>query len=841
MRPDTRIWTMRKALTWAFFVLLFSFVAACGRDDVARADTCEVDDDCEAGVCIDGLCDTDSQPNSENATTEQCPDVACDEGFVCDPSTGECVDSSCTEDGDACVQPMCGDEGCVSVPCDIGCKDFEEQVGCSCETVGCTTDEDCGEFFCGEDGNCRGCTDADCADGDYCTPGGSCELDTRCSVDADCPARQECVEERCEERPRCVLDRDCDEGELCLGGSCTLAPECSEADPCPDGFECVGETCFETVCRGPSDCEDGEVCEAGECQTAPVADTCIVTTPSQTVIEGQTVLLEAFAYKADGSPVAATFTWSSSDPAVAAVTGQTAVGGTDGGTTTVTASLADPPIDCMGSAELTNPGPAPANNFRATVYDADLGVPVAGADVIVDGQTAVTNAAGVATLPQPTGAFDVTIASADHNWVSLVGITSTDVRIPLSVKQGTGPIGGFDGQFDTSMINSTGDVTLGLAGASLTGGLLDVNLTRLLGDSFVRRLNIPGIVDTDIPLPGGVVVFGGAFGFTIDLKEEYYATAPDGGRIAWGLAGQVPISDLIQLFMGGGGGTGDVLSLILPLFNRFDHGSNSVVLNALPRVTDSSDFDGDGDTSEMLPDYASFPSVGLTPSVRQSLVTDIAISRFPTLSSGQANAAILVGGATQGNVGFVPLGISATTDEDEDGFPDSRRLTVAPPYGAITGSRFAVLALAFGDGGGAGPGGFDLPDEFSVALWNNQSLPASLSLGTFPDGSQVTLDRNARTVDVMADAGPLYRVRVVGAERAWDVWTTGPAGTMGSFAHNLSIPAAPAGQTDFLTDGEVFVDAIQTNVSLDQLVRASGIGLTNAGLVSTAFNRTAAP
>lgn len=824
-----------------FLFVLAIALAACGRDDVTnqQPDACESNDDCaatetcESGACVEVL---------NNVLPNDCTTDGCAEGEACDPATLECVDATCqpTEEG-GCAQVSCNDEGCMPLPCDIGCKDFEEQVGCDCEPVGCTTDAECGDFFC-EDGTCRGCTDADCAVGDFCDTDGVCKLDTRCGSDADCAAREACVEGRCEARDECVLDRDCDGGELCLGGQCTLAPECSAQVPCPEGFECVGDTCFESICRGPDDCGNGEICEAGECVEPAVAASCVVASASQTIVEGQSILLDAFAYDSNGNSISAPIVWASSDSAVASIVGSTALGGASGGSTTITATLGTgDPIACMGDLTLTNPGPAPMNNFRATVFDADSGAPVQGAEVLVDGQTATTDAAGVATLPLPTGAFDVTVASNDHNWVSLVGINSTDIRVPLTVKQGTGPVAGFSGEFDESMINSSGDVTLGLAGASLTGGLLDVNLTRLLGDSFVRRLNIPGIVDTDIPLPGGVVVYGGAFGFQIDLKEEYYATAPGGGRIAWGLAGNVPIRDLIGLFMGGGGGTGDVLSLILPLFNRFDHGSKASVLAARPRVTDTADFDGDLDTTEQLPDYANFPNVELQPSVRQTLVSDVAISRFPTLSSGTADAAVLVGGAVQGNVGFIPLGISATNDEDGDGFPDSRRLTVAPPYGSITGGRFAVLAIAFGDGGGAGPGGFDLPDELSVALWNGQSLPAGLSLGTFPDASTITLDRMTRSVGVTADAGPLYRVRIVGADRTWDVWSTGPAGQMGTFNHSIAIPAAPGMQTDYLTSGDVLVDAIQTNVSLDQLVRANGVGLTNAGLVSTAFNRTAAP
>ena len=292
---------------------------------------------------------------------------------------------------------------------------------------------------------------------------------------------------------------------------------------------------------------------------------------------------------------------------------------------------------------------------------------------------------------------------------------------------------------------------------------------------------------------------------------------------------------LFQIFQGGG----NPLAVLLPLFNRFDHATRPLRLNEKPQVTDSSDIDGDGDTMEKLPDYRNFPTVDLKPSVRQNLVTEVSVSNFPTLPGGNAEFAALVGGTLLKSPGFVPLGISATTDEDGDGFPDLRNLSMAPPHGSVTGGRYAVMALAFRTDGLSPQGGLELPDNLSAALWTQQSLPKKVSLGTFPNQTKATVDKNARTVKLNADAGPLYRFQFVGKGRTWEVWTMGPMGSMGNYTHTANIPSMPGGRTDFFANNEKsLVDAIQVNVTMDDLVKATGVGMREVGLVATAFNRT---
>lgn len=838
------------------------FVTGCGRDALSRA--CATSQDCRSGeACAAGVCVEEPTPSclsdQDCAAGEVCTDGAClacqdclctsnadcADGQSCNLATGECIDTACVPKGDLCVQAICDADGaCTDLPCDLGCEAGSVQMGCECVSQACETTEDCGGVPCVE-GTCLPCgSDADCAEGEACLPDGVCTAATRCLDDLDCGADERCAEGLCVPRPQCTLDRNCRMNELCIGGQCVLAPECSQDLDCPDGFECVGGNCFEKLCRGPQDCERGQVCDAGECIDPPVAALCYVVTPGGTIADGQTVPLEAFAVDANGNGIAAIFRWQSDNQAVATVdpSGRSALGQPAAGTAKFTATLATgDPIACEGAAIFNNLGPVVMGNLRVTVINGETGALVDAAQVSVGNDLAVTMG-GVATLTRPSGAFDATIIHPDYNLVTVQGIQSGDVRIPVFPRRGSGPIGGFTGEFDTSGIGSTGDITLGLAGASLAGGLLELDLTAILGEPFVTPVNIPGFVNTNFPFPGGLVVYGTALGFSLDFKPSYYAQAAAGGRLAWGLAGKVPLRDLIQLGMGGGGQDA-VLATILPLFNRFDHTAQPMQVQAIPRIADTADVDGDGDTSELVPNYAQFPVKNLRPSVRQSLTTDVAISNFPTLTAGQAEVALLLGASVLDAPGLVPLGISATNDENGDGRPDTRRLSIAPPSGSLANGRYALVALAFtsaGGGGGIGGNGFELPSDFSAALWNGQSFPSAISLGTFPDASQIQIDDMTRTIKIQSSAGPLYRVRIQVPAFSWDIWSYGTSLGMGRYEHSIKVPALPLSSVEPFATGSITVDAIQTNSTINDLVKTTGVGLRQAGLVSTAFNRTSA-
>lgn len=826
--------------------LIFGFGSACGKDALQRA--CADDDDCRSGeVCAGGLCldgsDVDAGENNPPCEGDECPSVCeddshCPDGDSCNREIGACVSGECRAEGMLCVQTLCTEEGCGDELCPVGpCPPGFAAQGCDCAPAPCESNEACDGLFCVE-GQCQGCADDSwCAEGEFCDESGACLEDTRCMSDDDCDPDERCRRDVCIPRAECFLDDDCRRaGELCIGGQCILAPECSEDQDCREGFECIGGNCLEQLCRGPQDCENGQLCDGGECIDPPIATSCFVATPSGLISPGEQVRLEAFAVNAQGVGVSATFAWTSSNPAVAAVNQQVAVGGNGTGAATITATLAGgDPVVCSGEVRLTNPGPVPVTGMRVVVVNLQTGAPITNANVIVGNNTQTTNQAGVANLPNPNGTYEVTVVHPDYNILTVQGVDSTDIRLPLSQRRGSGPVGGFTGQFDTSAIGSSGEVTIGLAGASLAGGLLEVDLISLLGDTFDSAIQIPGIVDTTFPLPGGIVAYGAAFGFTLNIKDTYYARSAAGARMAWGLAGKIPLSEILSLAQGGGQDL--VLATLLPLFNRFDHQATPFLSAAIPQVPDTQDINANGDTTELIPDYDSMPEIELRPSQRQTLSTDVEISNFPVLTNGPAELAVLIGGTVLDSPGLVPLGISATNDEDQDGRPDSRRLSIAPPSGSLVGGRYALVAIAFTtDGGGFGPDG--LPNDLSVSLWNGQSFPSSIRLGTFPGASTTSFDASSRQVSFTASAGPVYRVRVVGPNRTWDIWSTGAPGQMGTFNHTISIPNSPLSGVDPLQNGEILLDAIRTNVTTDDLVRSTGVGLKNAGLVSTAFNRS---
>ncbi|MFB6350163.1 MAG: hypothetical protein ABEK29_00005, partial [Bradymonadaceae bacterium] len=771
-------WNGKRFAVAAVFLLFAAWfgAAGCGSDPPkacsANAD-CRGSRVCRAGRCQFGLADTGTADSTDTADTVRV-------------------------------------ELCGLAP--DACDPWEEPgpSRCSCRPLSCSSGETCNGYAC-VDGTCTRCkSDTECGEEKFCGKGGKCVSDKPCMEDRDCSARKKCKEGKCVERDDCVLDEDCEgEQEVCLNGRCTHSSTCEADSDCREGMECIGGQCYEEVCRGSEDCAGDKFCDAGECVKPPSADRCFVATSDSTISKNERVPLEAFALDEDGNGVAARFTWSASKPQVAAVSddGQHAVGGTASGVSIFTARLPNG-TQCDGAARLTNLGTVREDQLRVVVSDAQTGNTISGANVAVHGEgTTTTDSNGVATFPEPNGTYTVTVMSAAYNYLTVKGIRASDIRLRLIEKQGEGPTGGFSGKFDKSKIHTSGDVTLGLAGTSVTGGVLEAGLDELLGRPFVRQVQTPDGM-SDFPLPAGMVAYGKIAGLDLDIKKTYYATSPGGAHHGWGLVGEVPGSRLFEIFQGG---TENPLATLLPLFNRFDHGERPLNLSEYPRTQDSSDIDGDGDSSEMIPDYKRFPPVDLQPSVRQNLVTEVSVSNFPSLPGGDAEFAVLTGGNMHRSSGWTPLGISATSDDDDDGFPDDQKLFMAPPHGSITGGRYTIMAMSFRTQGFSPTGGFALPDNVSAALWSKQTLPKKVGLGTFPDATDTTLDTGKRTIDLTADAGPLYRFQFRGKKRTWEVWTAGPMGSMGTYRYSATIPNMPVNsRTDLFVNAQKrLVDAIQ--------------------------------
>ncbi|MEQ8278133.1 MAG: hypothetical protein RMA76_28790 [Deltaproteobacteria bacterium] len=179
-------------------------------------------------------------------------------------------------------------------------------------------------------------TDAECREGERCTPEGACVVGIECVTDEECTetdARQLCnldapVEEGDPEQFTCIFregfgddcaaDRPCPFGEFCseLHGKCYVsanARDCVRRAQCPSGQICdrnANKCVPDLGCYGDQFCEDGEFCDTVnrtcraaniECVscvvdgTCPGSELCLVSTrecvidlSAQTCNEGET-------------------------------------------------------------------------------------------------------------------------------------------------------------------------------------------------------------------------------------------------------------------------------------------------------------------------------------------------------------------------------------------------------------------------------------------------------------------------------------------------------------------------------------------------------------------------
>ncbi|MEL6179594.1 MAG: hypothetical protein AAFS10_11610, partial [Myxococcota bacterium] len=463
---------------------------------------CMGDDDCgnDTRFCFGGICQ---------------PVLSCTDDGDCTAIGGTCQDGicepSCIVDGD-CSNPTL--EACVDGVCVSRClNDNQCDGGDVCQDNLCVTPE------------CMGDGTEDCPDGERCRQG-QCEPFTACDTDAACLPEEVCRDGICDPRTPCIGDGQCAEIEQCIDNLCFAAELCEARDDCPGGLDCVSGRCVPFVCRGPADCADDELCEGGTC-TMPDADPAItdviILTEPQLIVEGQiidfvAVTLDATGAIIPGQPV----TWASDNVDVAEIDGDTgrATGGTDAGEAAITASFGDV---TSTPVKLTHPGAAVEGQPRVTVIDAQTGDPIEGAEVTRGEGQAATDANGQVTFAPTDGATMVSVYAEGYNYTTLMGLISADVVVPLRPASGNAAIGGFTGEQDISEFNTAGDVTLGLTGASLDRELSGIDLEAILGDPFQTQIAIPGLFEADLPLPGGLTLFGSVFGFPLTIKETYYA------------------------------------------------------------------------------------------------------------------------------------------------------------------------------------------------------------------------------------------------------------------------------------------------------------------------------
>ncbi|UCE59570.1 MAG: calcium-binding protein [Phycisphaerales bacterium] len=206
-------------------------------------------------------CTVDTCDEVEGVATAVNTPVECEEGFICDAETGECVEDLCIDvecdDEDACTTDECdqatGD--CVYTP--IECEEGEECVDGVCVVIDL-------------------CADVVCDDEDLCTTDACDEATGECVyTDVECDEGYECVEGDC--LLPCTTDVNCDDSDVCTDEAC-VDDYCEYTDVvCDDEDLCTDDTCDpETGCVYTDVvCGDDEFCDAatGLCSTGVPCET----------------------------------------------------------------------------------------------------------------------------------------------------------------------------------------------------------------------------------------------------------------------------------------------------------------------------------------------------------------------------------------------------------------------------------------------------------------------------------------------------------------------------------------------------------------------------------------
>ncbi|MEL7368772.1 MAG: hypothetical protein AAFN74_07665 [Myxococcota bacterium] len=669
--------------------------------------------------------------------------------------------------------------------------------------VGCSSDSDPGNNNngneCLADPGCIGCVaDGDCCEiSNNCAAGRICNLPTADLFDPDQPEKI-CI------RVTCETNADCDDGKVC-------------------GRDKI---CRNEICQNNAPCNAGEICLNGTCSAPPTSDqvdSCTVVSRSTSLSSGASVTLSAVAQNANGATLAGIeFDWTSSATDVVSVNGDVASGGAVEGTANLTATPAGTTLACDGSVAIRNFPAVAAGSTRIVVAEDGAGGPVNEANVIVmtaeGSQTGMTGESGALTVAiDPANVVSVTVEKEGWQLFSVIQPGSNDIFIPLPKNPDVTVAGGFRGVLDLSSTRS-GDIQFGFAGPAIPENLLDFGAESLVGDILDTEINAPELnLNDTFPLPAGLLFSIGTSNFTAtadrcngrtpgdDDLGCYLARAPAGATAGWALGGQIRISEITGLvnelsgLLGGGDGDipiGDILTGVLPLLRRFNHGINaSLSVENFPK--ERADGSGASCTDPSIPEYddvciADFDQyidadISLTQGL--NILASVGVPDLPMVdTSSCASGAVMLTASRVPGRGLIPLGLSAglsTSDTNctvagatapfgsgTDDIPAGRMpLSMATPHSGIEGSETVLLLVALDidqliSTAGAG---FQVSAILNRvdSVANDQEVTGSFL--PFPTGA---VDRDDASVSFTSSLNgvTLTRAEILSGDRTWLVY-----------------------------------------------------------------------
>jgi hypothetical protein len=748
---------------------------------------------------------------------------------------------ACAVDTDCPLDLVCEDEVCVR-PCveDTDCPPVHSCIAGHCiqQCFGDDTCQDAGTIC--EDGLCvpAECqTDADCEGENIRCQHGRCETYTTCVDDSDCTEPNHvCIEQICEELPTCAIDSDCESEDwcadtpcICVDEHCHHVPPCESEDDCGPDQDCVGGLCVPHVCRGPDDCEPGEICVAGECvldENPSGVARVVILTPGGPIHQGESIQLEAVALDAANLAIAGVvFDWASSETARADVDAAGMLtGGAEAGDTDVTATAGGVTSDAVVFTNFLDT----TDDLRVVVVEVTDRAPLAGVTVHLswsaDTAEVVTDANGEALFTDPGEAVDVHVFSDAHDYVSVLGTISKDILVPLPPRSDYSVAGGFTGQMTYP---GQGSVSMGLAGTSIGGCLVDLNLLAFLGEMFNVTIEAAGY-SFDMVLPSRMVIEADVI-IPIVIKDTYYSVGHEGLRAAWAMGGKLDleISEILDMVQNIDS-IEEVLTNLLPYFAVFDHAVKpAFMVDPIPLVADADDIDGDNDTTELRPHWGAFDTVDLAPLVPQDMQVQVTPPDLPSHGGVPISTAVYLAGSLS-SMGLTPLGITAAEAPEGVTSPMTMRLT--PAYGGLESGRYALMVLAFAMDSAGDPLG-----DVAMVMHSSATLPTDVAFETgflaFPDATWTAADRTM--VGAAPDGATLLRSTIQGASGRWEVYMQASPDVL------YTLPDPPAGMDDLATGDLTTLDPIALGASMtfEDLVTFNGDDLDQINRLATALTR----
>ena len=646
----------------------------------------------------------------------------------------------------------------------------------------------------------------------------------------------------------CSSPTDCNTGLFCdtTTNKCTK-PEC-ETDADCSGKKCIEMKC-EAVgdeCTGPADCPVGQDCvQLGKkkyCKEAQ-ADAKV---DKVEIIAGPTALRSggkgkyvAVAYNVSGARIvkALEFKWKSTAADVVAIDEKSGegTGGAKSGNADITAEVGG---KTSAPYKVANYGTVGSTDVRVVVLSAASGAPVAGATVVAGGKTEKTDASGAATFAGLNPPVDFHVFHADYQFFSGYGVNKRDLMVILGKNADVTKAGGFKGKFVYQNIHGFKDwadrsVAFGLAGLSIRGDLLNIDFDTLVGPMFKYEL-LPG---TKVSLPSGVSVNLAGAG-----KLGYEAMGTQGKRILWSIGGKVKMED-IQPIMDALKDTsninvGALIAKVIPLFGQFAFGQvTDLTVQAIAKVADVDDKNEDGSKTDLIPDFAKFPTKDITLDTPLDQKVTVSATGLPAYSWKGKPVDFFIfslAGSMVEGAGIVPLGVGVA---EVKGTSANMDVVYAGAKGVVRSGKFVVLAMVLN----IATGDDKAPTLVSGAVKFSDKAPTSVSFDKFlgfpaaPPTGKVTYDPKTRTVKVEQITGAgFYQVHLTDEKgRDWLIMTKG--------APDFVLPAVPTGIDDRMVDPDTAYFrpiVLSGGKSLDDLLEFNGTNMDRLTENLSVFSNT---